>query len=294
MYSQTNNHMSKAINTKSANIINRTPAVSTFINNAKKFVPMSENDIVKAIMSGNDKERNKVVESYSLFMLSLASKFAQGDEIIDLISLATIGMKEAMESFNPSVGTKFISYAVHYMYMEISDYFRTESPMIRRSADAKLNGKVNRINDKFYAENGYLPSEDEVIESLKAEYGIDAKERDIRLIRVQSLSEQIDSEDGATAEEIGEIAVATASYNGYEDDIENEQNKRAVRLLLSTLPIMERNVLSMVFGINDEGIAYELDDIADRYGMTSERIRQIKMSGLKKLTERKERVLARV
>ena len=285
--------MARSFSTNSATIINRTPAITAFLASARKFQPMREEEILAKLAEGTDEAKNAIVDSYALFMFSFASKFAQGDTILELVSYATIGMKKAMKSFDSTMGVKFITYAVHYMYMEISEYFRTVNPVIYRSCDAKLNGKVTRINDKFFATNGRYPTESEVVDSLKEEYGIEAKESEVSIIRVSSMDSQVSTdEDSATAGEIGEIATATASINDYEKDIEQEQKEREVNLLLSVLTPMERNVITMLYGLNGE-VEHEKEDIAERYGLTAERVRQISKEALRKLTASKERVLAR-
>lgn len=286
--------MAHNINTRVLNTIVRTPSVNAYIDFARKQQPLSESEIEALIAKGDDISKNKVVNSYSLFMLSLAAKFAKGDEVLELVSCATIGMKEAMKSFDASRGFKFISYAVHYMYMEISKYFREVVPMIRRPMDAKIGSKANRISDKFFAENGRYPSEDEVINALKDEFGIEVATTDIVRVRVSSMDAQVSSdEDSEVVSEVGEIATATASHNEYEDEIEREDKHHIVSRALRVLTMKERNVVEMAYGLGEyNNVTYSDEDIAEKYALTKERVRQIREGALKKLQSCGKRALA--
>lgn len=285
--------MAHTFNTNSLNTIVRTSAVTAYIAYARAQKSLSESEIVALIAKGDDASKNKVIESYSLFMLSFASKFAKGDEVLELISCATIGMKKAMESFDASRGTKFISYAVHYMYMEISKYFREVAPMIRRASDAKISSKATRISDKFFAVNGRYPSEEEIVDSLKDEFGLEASTSDVVLIRVSSMDSKVSSdEDSEVASEVGEIAVSTASRNEFLAEEEKEHNAYLVSKMLRVLTPMERNVISMVYGVDGNETAHELDDVAERYGLTAERVRQIKVGAERKLAMYGKKIVA--
>lgn len=286
--------MARRFDTRSLNTIVRTPAVTAYIAHARSQKSLTESEIVSLIAKGDEASKNEVVESYSLFMLSFAAKFAKGDEVIDLISCATIGMKKAMQSFDASRGTKFISYAVHYMYEEVSEYFREVAPFIYRPMDAKVGNKANRISDKFFAENGRYPSEEEVVDALKDEFGLEVDTADVIHIRVSSMDAQVSTdEDSEVASEVGEIAVATASHNDCLIAEEREHEAYMISKMLRTLTAMERNVIGMLYGV-DGNTACDIDAVAERYGLTTERVRQIKVGAERKLAERGKRVLANI
>lgn len=283
--------------TTTANTIERTPAVTAFLASARKYPILSEEEIVANInlaKQGNLAARHKVTNSYLLFMFSLCTKFAKGDEALGLVSLATIGVDKAIDSFDATLGYKFISYAVHYMRMEISDYFRTINPMIRTTNNAKIGSKANKAAERFYQQEMRMPSEDELIEMLESEYGIEIKDkRDVVSAKISSISEQV--ADDATAEEIGEFAEVSASTNDFVAVAEKEQNSRTAHLFLSTLSVRDASIMKMLFGLDEwEDNAQSEEAVAERYGLTSERVRQIKEASLKSLRSRKRAVLAAV
>jgi DNA-directed RNA polymerase sigma subunit (sigma70/sigma32) len=110
---------------------------------------------------------------------------------------------------------------------------------------------------------------------LRNEYGLEVKNRlDIVRLHTDYLSAKTD-EDGATLEEVGEVAVRTACTNTYESEIETEDRQYKVARLLSILPIAQRDIVSRAFGIGYDR-AYEDAEIAEELGYTAERVRQIK------------------
>lgn len=293
MNTMTNNHKPmRSIDTRVSGIISRTDAVSQFLADARKYAVMTaeeEAEAFKALKNGDEVQRTNIVNANLRFVFSLASKFAKGDEILDLCSCATIGMMEAMDSFEYQRGFRFLSYAVHYMRMEISNYFLNVAPMIRRTNAAIIGSKDKKLAEKFYQSEHREPTEDELKEMLEKEYNIELGNRmDTLRVSKSSLSEEV-GED-ATAEEIGEVAVRTASINEYEVEVEKEQTARVAGLFIKTLAPREQNIIKKAFGIGCEAMLDEA--IAEEYGMTSERVRQIKEQAIKKMKGSKSYVMA--
>jgi len=262
--------MSRIINTTIATTTYRTSATNAFLADARRYELLSEEEIVNLISKakqGDIVAQNKIVNHNLRFIFSLCNCFAKGDEVLDLVSLATIGMIKAIDSFDATRGFKFLSYAVHYMRLEISEYFRTTAPMIEVTNSAKIGSKAKKIADKFYQQEMRMPSEEEIIDLLDSEYGIKINDkRDVMNANVSSINEQI-GEEGETAEEIGEVAMLTASTNDYEE-IENEEyDKRIVNLFLSTLSVRDANIMKMIFGVCEwKDNPQTEESVAEKYG----------------------------
>ena len=108
-----------------------------------------------------------------------------------------------------------------------------------------------------------------------------AAESDIYGVKVESIDTSFGEEDDFTYEKCSEFAVATASENGFEEDIEDESLSFATRRALSRLNDREKTILCMSAGY---GYAKEYKDkeIAEVLGLTSERVRQLRHSATKK------------
>lgn len=221
------------------------------------------------------------------FVLSVAKKYSSdGDTVAELVSLGTIGLYRAVETFDLSLGFKFISHAIHWIRAEISDYYRGDGNFVRRSNNAKIGSKDKAIVERFLQTEHREPTEDELIEALESEYGIKVLDRvDIIKVKTAFIDEKVGDEDGDTLGEVGEIATATASRNDFEREVEIEDAEYRVRRLLNGLSVREQEVVTRKFGIGYDR-EYELDEIAEVLGYTNERCRQILASALVKMKGR--------
>lgn len=281
------NTMTRTISTSTHNIIVRTPAVNAFLANARRYNLMTAEEEVAAInayKAGDESQANRIINSNLLFAFSVASKYAKGDEVLDLTDAAVIGMRTAIDKFDVERGVRFLSFAVHYMMMAISDYFRYERDSIIKSNTAKIGSKTGKIRERFFAENFREPSEDEIMEILEKDYGIKVLNRvDILDVKMSSVNDTASSdEDACEAGEVGELAMATATKNEYENTMSAEDNALKVKACLSVLSERDATILRMLFGIGYDN-AYDMDAVAEKFGMTTENVRIIKKSALERL-----------
>lgn len=227
--------------------------------------------------------KQRIASANLRFALAVAKQYTgDADTLSDLVSIATFGLYKAVEDFRLDNGFKFISFAVHKIRAEFSEYFRTEANLVRRTNNSVIGNKDLKVAEKLYKTLQREPTEDEVADALKAEFGIEVRSRlDIVRVRASSLSARID-EDGATAEEVGEIAVRTASTNAYEEEIDAEDRGAKVAALLACIPIAQRDIVARAFGIGYDR-AYEDAEIGEELGYTSERIRQIKNEAIARM-----------
>ena len=288
--------MARKIDVRCGSTKSRTEASEQFLATARKYPVLTadeEKEVIARIKRGDESAKGELVNANLRFLYSLATKFAQGEEVMDLISVATIGMMRAMDSYESNCGVRFLTYAVHWMRAEISEYFDTDAQLVRNKQQYKFGARCDAVSNKFFAENGRYPSESELVDMLQEQYNMEISSRSVLLSHTySSLNSQID-EDGTTAEEVGEVAVATASRNEFEDEVDAEDNRYKVEKLLATLPIRSRTILEMSFGMGIyEGREMDDEAIAEQMGLTSERVRQIRVKSLVALKERAARILA--
>jgi RNA polymerase primary sigma factor len=281
--------MARTINTTTTTTAVRTANTFSFLANARQHNVMTaeeEQAAFVALSAASDAEKYRIKESIfnanMRFLFSLVSKFTQ-NEVDDLVNEATIGMYEAMDSFEYTKGYRFITYAVHYMRMRISDYFSETLPLVKRSTIAdRAAYKAKRMSEKFYAENGRYPSETELMDMLNDAYKLGIKEvSDLVENKVSYVDAEI-GEDGDTAMEIGEIATTTASTNDYEREIEREAQADSVERAMAILTIKERNVITLSFGLDGNG-ERDNEAVGEAMGMSAENARLLKLKALEKM-----------
>ena len=278
------------INTKIAVRTNRTNALDSLTADIRKYPIMSVEEEIEAFealsAAQSEEERNalkkKIANANLRFVLSVAKKYSSdGDTVAELVSIGTIGLYRAIDNFDVSKGFKFISHAVNWIRAMFSEHFRGDANFVRRSNNVKIGSKDIRIAERFIQTEMREPTEQEIIDALAEEYGIEVKNKiDVVRVKTDFISERLNNEDDSTAEESGEFATATASHNEYEDEIEHEAQRAAVKKILRMLTVKEQDIVCRYFGIDCEEETAEA--LAERFDCTPERIRQIVVNEIPK------------
>ena len=274
----------RAVDTKVSRNIERTPEVMMFLNDARRYDVRSSKeqiDLCVRAQRGDKKAQDELVHCNLLFIFSLCGKFAKGNDILDLIGVATIGMMNSIPLFNPNQGVTFLSYAVRGMTDEIMQYINADK-LVNNKFEAKNSARIARIRESFYQDSERYPTEGELAALLESE-GIMVDESKLSPFSFASFSDVV-GDDDATLEECGQIAVSTATADA-ENLTDESDTKIAVKRLLNVLDdrhCWEKTITELFFGINTDR-EWTLDDIAAEFGYTSERIRQIKNQAVAKM-----------
>lgn len=292
--------MINAINTTTATRVVNTNALTTLKADIRRYPIMSVEEEISAFnalrAAKTEEERNAIMKEIAnanlRFVLSVAQKYSSdGDKVAELVSVGTIGLYRAMESFDLTRGFKFISHAVSWIRAEFAAFFRTDANMVRRSNNGIIGSKDKKIAERFFQTEFREPSEEEIIEALEDEYGIKVKYKgDVVKIRTKSINDKANGEDESTYEDTEEYNTATAVRNDYEGEMEREHNAHVIKSVISVLPIKTQSILCKAFGIGCE--EQTLESIAEEFGYTPERIRQIIVQTTKGLKGRARKLLS--
>ena len=280
--------MARSINTRETSIANRSEMVKKLLADLHdgKHEPMTEEEEQTAFADRNA-HREEIIQRNLLFVYSVAKRYARdGEMLCDYFSEGAIGLADAIDKFEPERGFKFISFAVHYIRAYMSAYAK-ESGLVKSSNANKIGSKVKTYEARYYAENGKMPTDAEILAHLKNEHGIEVKfTSEIHGATFTALDAKIDSDSEDTAGEVGEIAQRTASLNEVENTIEDDNRKQTISILLNCKAISEteREVLTLWYLKG-----WDKERIAKKLGLCGERIRQIQATALKKLKGYAER-----
>ena len=134
-----------------------------YLKNIKLLTPEEEQKLGQHIRQGDIKARNKLVEANLLFVLSCAEKFSShGVPREELISAGNAALTASADRFDPAIGTRFISYAVHNikksMFDTVNEYAQTIRIPSNRLKDVKIRFESLEVfNDPYSDEdNNYL------------------------------------------------------------------------------------------------------------------------------------------
>ena len=228
--------------------------------------------------------RNKIIEGNQRLNYAAAKRYDNNEIIMELVSIGTIGMIEAFKEYDYTVGTRFGTYAMYYIKRAINAFLNKDNMTIRSSNDTKILPKVKKIENEFYLKEGFMPSSEYIKEALYEQYSIDNIDSlDLISAEVTSIDAPVTSDDETYTLSMDDSYNSITSYeNNYMEEIEMESKRNLIERMFKTLSDREKIILSMSMGYNYDR-EYKDNEIADEIGLTSERVRQIKLPAIKKL-----------
>ena len=269
-------------------LIERSNNLSRYFKDIAKFEIVdaeTEVELVEKAHQGDDEARKKLMSVHQRYIFSFAKRYTRNNNTLDLVSVATEGFAVAIDKFDPTRGFRLCSYANYWMRERILAYYSGDENMIKRPKMSKLEQRITAIRNKWYAENGYYPTNEELVDILYNDYGISIKnESDLYDIIMTSIDSYVNESSGETYGETIEFNKASASENDYEENTENDYAKEVAHILLNTLNERERDIITRIFGIGRP--EQTVIDVAQELGYTPERIRQIKALALDKMKNR--------
>ncbi len=259
-----------------------TEVVSVYMKDIKhsvKLTTQEENTLALRIHAGDKHALKILVEANLKFVVAVCQNYRnQGLPLGDLINEGNLGLIRAALRFEGSKETRFISYAVWWIRQGILEALASQSRSMRIPASFTMGiHKINNATRTLFQKLGREPT----VEELELETGMDANRiRDCRLLSqpTVSLNYSAEGEGGSEFQD----SMADCSQPDVEMQMDIKQTRNVLAGLLSRLNLREREVLRLYFGI-DSGVSNSLGEIANRYGLCRERVRQIKKRGLTNL-----------
>ena len=234
-------------------------------------------ELAKKVKLGDERAREKLINSNLRFVITCAKKFVgQGVPLVDLIQAGILGLIQSIENYDPDRGYKFISFAVWYIRREILKEIYNTGRTIRYPITyiSKIT-KVKKAYENFIAENQREPTDDELINLSN----ITQKQYN-SVVLDKSYCQSLDTpvtDDGQTT--LGDLL--TEEQNPLSDTFV----KDTISNTLKCLNEREYKVISEFYGLDGH---YErpIKEIAKEMNLGDERVRQLRKSAIKKLTNR--------
>jgi RNA polymerase primary sigma factor len=237
-----------------------------------------EVELAQRIKKGDRDALEKLTRANLRFVVSVAKQYQnQGLSLPDLINEGNLGLIKAAEKFDETRGFKFISYAVWWIRQSILQALAEQSRIVRLPLNqvGSLN-KINKAFSKFEQEYERKPSPEELAESLEL-----PREKVTDTLKVSGRHISMDApfiegEDNSLLDVLPNNDSPKADKTLLSESLIKEINRS-----LATLTERERDIIKLFFGIGIQEMT--LEEIGERFGLTRERVRQIKEKAIRRL-----------
>lgn len=222
--------------------------------------------------------RRKLIEANGRLVISIANKYTgHGLSLAELSQEGVLGLIRAIDKFDIDKGVRLSTYASYWIRQSVSRAVAVQTRVIRLPVHKVDHlGKIKRVMGQLTQKLGRLPE----LEEIAAQTG-DAPEQIHELLQdgqeTLSLEEPV-GDDGATLADFVENDLTQA----LEDQVDSSLLENEIRQALSGLTARESRIVELRYGLRD-GQPLTLQDVAERFGLTRERIRQIEKEALAKL-----------
>ncbi|MDZ7798535.1 MAG: RNA polymerase sigma factor RpoD/SigA [Patescibacteria group bacterium] len=241
-----------------------------------------EAELAKKIHEGDKEALDKLVKANLRFVVSIAKRYVnQGLLLGDLIGEGNIGLIKAAEHFDETRGYKFISYAVWWIRQVILQALAEQSRIVRLPLNrANTLYQISKVSRQLNQELGREPDADEIAEKL--DLPIEEIRKTMKIAN-SHLSLNASANKNGVGEKSDWISLMV-DENGDPSDKELYRNSlfNDLEKILDTLSKREKEIFILYFGFNGNE-PLTLKEIGRKFGLTRERIRQIKETAIRKI-----------
>ena len=262
----------------------RSSCVSRYLHEISEFPLLTkeeEHAIARQITRDGtrDSSYHDLVKSNLSFVVKIASEYKNmGLPFEDLLNEGNIGLIEAAHHFDPTRGTKFITYAIWWIRKSILKALSQHAAMVRiPNYQLKKVRNVRNTGRMLSRELGREADREEISRELRVTI---AKIDEILQMKMRELS--LDDKVGRDKDTtIRDFLEDDRSVNP-EDELIKHENQGMIRLALRNLNDQEQTVIINRFGL-EGGRVFTLKEIGEKLGVSRERVRQIETQAKKRL-----------
>ena len=246
----------------------------------EQLLPVEEEvELSQRIRKGDRRALDKLVRANLRFVVSVAKQYQnQGLSLPDLINEGNVGLIKAAEKFDETRGFKFISYAVWWIRQTILQALAEQSRIVRLPLNqVSAVNKITKAMTKFEQEYERKPSADELAELVN-----ELPEKISDSLRASGRHVSVDA-PFIEGEENSLLDVMTNPDSPMADKgLVSESLSTEIDRALGVLNEREKQIIERSFGINNQP-EMTLEEIGETFGLTRERVRQIREKAIRKL-----------
>lgn len=251
----------------------------------KEIDRKEESTLWKKAKKGDMEAREKLIKMHLRLSISTAKRFLRpGMELMDLVEEGNEGLLQAIEKFDPKLGYRFSTYAIHWIEQAIRRAVEESSSIIKIPSHAWDNVRLwSKTWEELKNELKREPTLKEMAKKLK----LSAKK--VRSILdtlnvaygMESLTATISEDDSITLED-----TITDDGKGNPDIIlSNLSTNEDLLKIMNEIPERDREILFLRYGVNSEE-PYTLSEVAKKLNISRERVRQIEERAVRQVRKR--------
>ena len=249
------------------------------IGRVKLLTAQQEVSLAKRIERGDIRAKHELTEANLRLVVSIAKRYhTDGMSFLDLIQEGNLGLIRAVEKFDYRKGHKFSTYATWWIRQAITRAIADKARTIRIPVHMveKIN-KLIRVQRQLLQNMGREPAPEEIAAEMTM---TDTEIREI--LRISQTTVSLETPIGEEEDsELGDFIEDEDAIRSF-DAVASQLDRDGVNDALNMLPYRERKVIELRFGLKGEH-PRTLEEVARRFGVTRERIRQIEAKALAKL-----------
>ena len=237
-----------------------------------------EVELAARVKKGDQKALETLTRANLRFVVSVAKQYQnQGLSLPDLINEGNLGLIKAAERFDETRGFKFISYAVWWIRQSILQAIAEQSRIVRLPLNQVSSvNKISQVLSRFEQENERRPSVDEISEQVDLPLEKIDEALSINGKHVSVDAPFADGEDNSLLD-----VLVNDNSPSADKQLVLESLRQEIQKALSCLNERERMIIEAYYGIEQPEMT--LEEIGTRYGLTRERVRQIKEKAIRRL-----------
>lgn len=254
------------------------------------LTPEGERELARRVRRGDEAARKQMMEANLRLVVHVAKRYARrgdSEELLDLIQEGNLGLFRAVERFDPQRGTRFSTYATYWIRQAIQRALAKQR--VIRIPEHVLEDitRLRKVRHRLYQELGRQPTSAELASEMELTVSEVEKLEEVSQDTV-SLDLPVRGEDGEESTELKSLLQDLEAPQP--EFIANQRLLRhQVRDVVAELPPRDRKIVQLRFGLQN-GIPKTLAEVADEFGISRERVRQIQERALARIRKREEAV----
>ncbi len=237
-----------------------------------------EVDLAQRIRQGDRIALEKLTRANLRFVVSVAKQYQnQGLSLPDLINEGNLGLIKAAEKFDETRGFKFISYAVWWIRQSIMQAVNEQSRIVRLPLNQVTTlSKYKKAIQEFEQKHQRKPSPEELSEIMEIPV-----EKIKDTINVSGKNVSVDAPFGEAEDGTLLDILQNSDAPKVDNSLIRESLATEIERIFATLSDREAEILKDSFGIGRQELT--LEEIGIKFGLTRERVRQIREKAIRKL-----------